>query len=464
MTPDVIVVGGGIAGLVTAWEIQRHGGRALLLEATAALGGCVRAHTVGGLRLDAGADSYAVARPSVSDLITDLGLPSYVVAPNPVGAWVRHEAGTAPLPRASLLGIPSDPRAADVRAIIGAAGALRARLDDLLPARVGDADGVALGPLVRRRLGRRVLRRLVEPVAGGVYSSDPEELEVDSVAPRLRAALAESGSLAGAVASLRGNAPAAGSLVAGLEGGMATLTERLAQAVLLAGGEIHREAVVTSLARSGDGWVVTTGGPGAGSIEAASVVLALPGLTASRLLEAALPGRMPPLGAKASNVLLCTLVLDCPQLDAAPRGTGILVSAHAHGVAAKALTHATAKWAYLATAAGRGHHVLRLSYGRGGGETPDPSLLPKLALTDASELMGVTLDRAQLVDHAVVAFSDALPRPGKGHAAAVARSRAALAPYAGLALTGSFVAGTGLAAVVADARATARELWGTMSG
>lgn len=463
MTPDVIVVGGGVAGLVAAWEIQRQGGRALLLEASTTLGGCVRAHTVGGLRLDAGADSYAVARPAVTELIADLGLSNRVAASNPAGAWVRHEAGTAPLPRGSLLGIPSDPQAVDVRAIIGRAGALRARLDSVLPARFGDAAGVALGPLVRRRLGRRVLRRLVEPVAGGVYSSDPDELEVDSVSPRLRAALAETRSLAGAVALLRGDAPAAGSLVAGLEGGMATLSERLEEAVVSAGGEIRREAEVTGLDRSGDGWAVTIGGPDGGRSEAPSVVLALPGLTVSRLLEAALPGRVPPLSAEASNVLLCTLVLDCPELDAAPRGTGILVSAHARGVAAKALTHATAKWAHLATAAGPGRHVLRLSYGRGRGETPDPSLLPELALADASELMGITLERAQLVDHAVVVFSDALPRPGTGHAAAVARSRAALAPFPGLALTGSFLAGTGLAAVVADARGTARELWGRMS-
>ncbi len=62
-----------------------------------------------------------------------------------------------------------------------------------------------------------------------------------------------------------------------------------------------------------------------------------------------------------TGIELVTLVVDQPELDAAPRGTGMLVHPDAAGVGAKALTHATAKWPWLAEAAG-GRHVLRLSY------------------------------------------------------------------------------------------------------
>ena len=52
-----------------------------------------------------------------------------------------------------------------------------------------------------------------------------------------------------------------------------------------------------------------------------------------------------------------TLVLDDDLTDA-PRGTGVLVAANVPGVAAKAMTHSTAKWAWLRAAAGYGQSEL----------------------------------------------------------------------------------------------------------
>ncbi len=90
-------------------------------------------------------------------------------------------------------------------------------------------------------------------------------------------------------------------------------------------------------------------------------------------------------------VTIVTLVLEAPALDDAPRGTGVLVSPDA-GVAAKGLTHATAKWEWLEQAV-PGRHVVRLSYGRGGSR-PDPGL--DTALADASVLLGVPLARTMV--------------------------------------------------------------------
>ena len=101
----------------------------------------------------------------------------------------------------------------------------------------------------------------------------------------------------------------------------------------------------------------------------------------------------------AASVELVTLVLDAPGLDAAPRGTGVLVAADAPGVTAKALTHSTAKWSWLAEQAG-GRHVVRLSYGRAGAANPldgrSDAEVAELALADASLLLGVQLDERML--------------------------------------------------------------------
>ncbi len=450
MTADVVVVGGGVAGLVTAWELARAGLRPRVLESASVVGGALAKHTVAGLDLDAGAESYATATAAVGQLIRELGLAAAMVAPDPVGAWVRFAGGSAPLPTAALLGIPSRPFAADVRRVLGVAGSVRAGLDLLLPAGYGDRDDISLGALVGSRMGRTVVDRLVEPVAGGVYSTDPDELDADTVAPRLRGALRREGSLAGAVRRLRGG-ERPGSAVAGLAGGMFQIVVALSQVIGSLGGRVSTGVRVDGLRPADGSWRLTTS---VGDLTAARVVLAVPGPAVIGLLAQAGIGA-PALSASTSDVLLATLVVDAPGLDTHPRGTGVLVSARATGVRAKALTHASAKWAWLAAKAGPSRHVLRLSYGRGAGSLPDRDSLVELALTDAGALTGICLPSSALVDADVIQWTSALPRPQPGHRAAMDRMRGQIADRPGLYLTGSMVAGTGLASVVADARAVA---------
>ncbi len=462
-----VVVGGGMAGLVAAYQLTLDGHRPLVLEATGAVGGSVARHTVAGVELDAGADSFAVNRPSVTALLTDLGMSGRLVQPSGLGAWVRHQAGSAPLPTAALLGIPGRPAAADVRAVIGWPGAVRAWLDAVLPAGYG---GPTLGTLVRRRMGRRVLRRLVEPVVGGVHAADPWLLELDAVAPGLSAALSSTGSLARGVRQLRGNTSPAGSAVAGIRGGMASLPEALTAAIYQAGGRIRCDTAVSGVRRSDGEWQVQHPG---GALSADLLVLAVPAADCRELLEPVLgPGAFPiDAGIASTSVTLVTLVIDDHRLDAAPRGSGVLVAPGVDGLQAKALTHATAKWEWLAASLPPGRHVLRLSYGRGGFDrgaradagpnpdgTPADRNLPAIALTDASTLLGVRLREPDVLGSAVVRWPSALPQARAGHAEAVQRLRTAVAAQPGLAVIGSALAGNGLAAVVDDARERARLL------
>lgn len=433
----VVVVGGGIGGLTAAWELARAGHRVTLLEAGPAVGGTVARARVGDLVVDVGAESYALAGGTVGALIDDLGLTGAVVAPRPTPAWVRHRAGSAPLPGGGWLGVPSRLGAPDLRRVVGWSGVARAAADRVLPRRVGA--GGSIGTAVRRRLGRRVLDRLVEPVIGGVYSTPPTELPLERLAPRARDALSRHRTLTAAATEIRGGSAAPGAQVAGLTGGMYTLVEALVAGIQAAGGTVRTERPVTSMDRAGAGWSLRTA---VGAVSADAVVLAVPAAAGGRLLDRPTPA--PATG----EVLLCTLVVDSPALDAAPRGTGVLVASDVTEVGAKAMTHATAKWAWLAAAAGRGRHVLRLSYGRvGDGALPGAAAFPRLALRDAADLMGVPLSMGALVDWR-------LDRWPVGGAAA---SAAPELPD-GVGVTGGWVAGTGLAAVVGHARATARRL------
>ncbi|GIG28716.1 protoporphyrinogen/coproporphyrinogen oxidase [Cellulomonas marina] len=460
---DVVVVGGGVAGLVAARDLARGGRQVLLLEGRDEVGGVVAAHRVDGLALDAGAESFATRGGAVAALAAELGLAEALVRPAEGGSWVHSPRGDGPLPRTGVLGIPGDPWAADVRATLGRRAAARAALDLVLPARVG-ARETTLGGLVRARMGDAVLTGLVRPVVGGVHAADPDALALDAVTPGLAQARARtrSGSLARAVAAQRAAAPA-GSAVLGVAGGLHRLVGALLDDLVAAGGTVRTGAQVTGLtaARTSSGGHAADGpdpvhvlhvAGDAAPTRARALVLTTPG--AASLLPGVPAGTATDPGAR---IALVTLVVDAPALDAAPRGTGVLVAPEARDVTAKALTHATAKWAWLAAEAGPGRHVLRLSYGRGG-EDPgaDDEALVATALADAGTLLGTPLAAAALRASAVVRWSQALPRPSAAHRAAVEAVATAAAALPGVLLTGAWVAGNGLASVVPHARVTAR--------
>lgn len=407
-----IVVGGGIAGLVVARDLAMAGVPVVLLEAGDRLGGQVRSHRVGDIDLDAGAEAFATRTSAVADLATELGLGPDIVAPAPAGAWLYSGNGDAhPLPETSLLGIPASAFDGAAIRIVGRRAALRAGLDTVLPARLG-ADSRTLGELVRRRMGAAVVEKLVAPVTGGVHSAHPDDLLLEEVAPGLLAALGAEGSLARAVRTLRGRA-VAGSAVAGIRGGIARLADALRADLERRGADIRLGARVDEVRADG----VLVGGRTLSGV----VVVAAPGLVT------------PPESRRTS---LATLILDSAELDSAPRGSGVLVAENTR-VKARALTHQSAKWEWLAERAA-GRHVVRLSY-----ESALPGLA-EVARADAAELLGVNLSPGQVLDFATVEWARAVRR----------------APAQGVAQVGEAVAGTGLAAVVAQARAQAAGLLG----
>lgn len=449
---DVVVVGGGVAGLVCARDLARAGLGVVLLEATGRLGGCVGSHALAGLRLDSGAESFATRTTAVVDLLGELGLADDVVPPARQGAWLQLARKAVPLPPAGVLGIPGRVWAPEVVRVIGVPGALRATLDGVLPASVGGPAG-SLGALVRRRMGRRVLERLVAPVVRGVHSAHPDDVDVEAVLPGAGDLIQQHGSLAAAAAAVRAGTSVAGSAVAGLRGGMHRLVPALTDDLVGLGVTVRTETPVDRLDRDDQGWQVRTR---RGVHRARAVVVAVPGAAAVTLLDAHAPGVRAVVPPSDTWLVLATLVVDGAL--GTPRGTGVLVAAGA-GVRAKALTHATAKWAWLAEAAGPDRHVLRLSYGLAGPpeDAPGGAELRAMAVADAGRLLGVPL-----ADSAVIAFARTTwahgPGPARpGQRIRAAGLRAALAAD-GLHPAGAWVAGTGLAAVVADARRTARDV------
>src|SRR6266852_672967 len=103
---DIIIVGAGVTGLTTAYEVARRGLRPLVLEAAARTGGLILTDAVDGFTIEAGPDSVLTAKPAALELARELGLEGEIQTVRPPGgAFVLRGRRLYPLPRPSLLGI-----------------------------------------------------------------------------------------------------------------------------------------------------------------------------------------------------------------------------------------------------------------------------------------------------------------------------------------------------------------------
>ena len=258
--PGAVVVGGGIAGLVAAWELARAGTRPLLIEARGYLGGLIARGTVGGASVDLGAETYVVRGTDTSSIVDALGLTSVepagsgarLYAPSLRGGWELR-----PFLRDSFLGIPAHPDAPDCVRVLGEAGVRRALKDRSMGGGVAmDEAGDTLAGFVTARMGEAVLERSVRPIIAGIYTADPSMLATDTVAPGLRAETARHGSLAAAVAARLAAAGSRRTPEACVEGGMFVLVDALKAAIEEAGGTVLTRTGAFAMTREASGWTL----------------------------------------------------------------------------------------------------------------------------------------------------------------------------------------------------------------
>jgi oxygen-dependent protoporphyrinogen oxidase len=440
----IAVVGGGVAGLAAALRLVERApsARVTVYEQGPLLGGKLRTGTIAGQPVEYGAEAFLTRDPAGGDsaaveLARALGLAGDLVHPATTRAAIAVDGALHPIPPGTLVGVPGDLAALPPVAhpVAGADP------DDGHPL-LTDGQDVAVGALVRRRLGDEVVDRLVDPMLGGVYAGRADDLSLAATMPALAGACRSAHTLVGAVRSATaGFRPADGApppVFTTVAGGMTRLVEAMAGA--LGPGRIERDAAVRELSRVPGGWRLVVGParePRAVDVDA--VVLAVPARPAERLLRTVRPGAAALVGElDYASVALVTLAVpvDPPDLS------GLLVPA-AEGTTVKAATFFTTKWAHLRRPDGLA--VLRASLGRYGEEhllqRPDDELV-SVARAELSRLLGRPLPAP--VDAHVQRWGGALPQYRPGHPARVASARAGLADDPTLALAGAGYDGVGI--------------------
>jgi oxygen-dependent protoporphyrinogen oxidase len=455
----VAVVGAGIAGLSAAWFLRQRMPQAsiVVLDSGDRPGGKLRAAEVGGVAVDVGAESMLARRPEALDLVGSLGLGAAVVHPDTTAAALWSRGALHPLPRGTVMGVPS---AADSAAGVLSADELRRLQAE--PARsspLTESD-VAVGEFVAARVGDAVVDRLVEPLLGGVYAGHARTLSLRATVPVLWQAAVTGSSLTATVAAAA--AAVAGRDVppvfAGLEGGVTSLVDALARELRARGVEVRTRATVRELDRIDHGWRLIAGPvPAPEAFDVDAVLLATPATPSSRLLAPHTATAAADLAAlDYASLAIVTVALPRGRMPALS-GSGLLVPP-IEGKVIKAATFTSQKWGWVSAAA-PGLILLRASIGRHGQAQDlqrDDDELVSIALRELSEAVGAALPEP--VDRHVQRWGGSLPQYAVGHLDRVRRIRESVATLPGLAVAGAAYDGVGIPACIASGRLAAEQL------
>ncbi|MBS2936657.1 FAD-dependent oxidoreductase [Nocardioides sp. J2M5] len=439
MKRDVVVVGGGVAGLVAARGLAALGRDVLLLEGSPVLGGKLRGAEVAGQTVDVGAEAMIARRPEGLELAAEVG--AELVHPTPATSGVLSRGAIRSLPR-SLMGVPFDLDQLAASGVLSPEGVARAGQETDV---AFDGD-VSVGDLVAARLGDELVDRLVEPLLGGVYAGHARRISAAAAVPQLLA-MAQRGSLLEQAAAVP---LATGPVFATLPGGMGRLPGLLVDG---GGFELRTSATVRALRRTPSGWALTVGPTTAAeTVEADAVVLATPASPAARLLADVAPDAAAELAAvEAASVAVVTLAFRAADVpEALFDRSGVLVPPVERRTI-KATTFSFGKWAWVREL-DPDLVFLRTSLGRHREEATlqaDDDALVRVSLVDLAAIAGIT---APPVDTHVQRWGGSLPQYAVGHLDRVARVRAAVAAQPGLAVCGATYDGVGIPAVIGSAR------------
>jgi oxygen-dependent protoporphyrinogen oxidase len=440
---QVVVVGGGWAGLSAALALKEAGAEVLLLEGSLRLGGKVRTHRQEGFLLEGGPDASVRYKKEVLELGGRFGLEPVGTLPAKPSAYILKGGKAHPLPEGLLQVVPGDLRALAKTPLLSFSGKLRALLDLLLPR--GGAPDEGLKAFVERRLGPEVYRALVAPLSGGIYGGEPDELSMRAAFPQLLELERKHRSLIlGAMRArkARGNREG-GSLFFSFREGLSALTRKMAEAlsesVLLGTPALGLEA-------QGSRYRVHTP---RGFLEAEAVVLATPAPQAAALLRPFLPEATALLkGIPHTPAATVSLAF----AEALPlSGHGLLI-AKGEGYRVRGFTWTHQKWPERAP---EGFSLVR-AYLSGEEARLGEAELIRLALEDLARFLGFTpkVHRAW-----AFRFPEGMPAYRVGHLERIERLEMALLKAPGVFLAGNYLEGVGLPEVVRSGRkAAARAL------
>lgn len=452
---QVVIVGGGIAGLTAAHRLSRDaldGGprpRITLIEAEPRLGGKILTERVAGLVIEGGPDSFLSAKPAATRLCEELGLGDRLIGTREQGGGtsILRGARLEPLPEGITMLVPTKLRPLLRSRLLSNRAKLRMALEVFIPPRRDDSDE-SVASFVRRRFGDEAFERMAQPLLSGIYAGDAEQLSLAATFPRLRETERTHGSLVrGMLAQRReaGSRPApsapAGqqrSAFLSLRGGLGELVGALVAA--LDGVDVRTATIARAIEpRVGGGYRVRLA-DGA-TVDADALLLATPAWVTADLVKDFAPELAAALrGIPYVSTATITLGYRRAEVERPGAGRGFVIPR----VENRELTAVTWVSNKFAGRAPNDIAIVRGFVGRAGREgaadLPDELLL-RLVTEELREILGLT---ASPLLTRIYRWHRALPQYVLGHGERLAVIDRALDDLPGLLLLGAAYRGVGI--------------------
>jgi len=206
---NVVVVGGGVAGLAAAHALQQAGRPYTLVEASDRFGGLVQTVEKNDCRIEFGPDAFITRKPWAYNLANEIGLSGDMVPVRETQEriYVLVEGRLEPLPDGLRLLVPTKMGPFWQSNLLSTGGKLRLLADWVIPKKPDNRDE-SLAEFVTRRMGREALERLADPLLGGVYNAEMDRQSILSTFPQYRQLEAQHGSLIRGMRAAAAKAPA----------------------------------------------------------------------------------------------------------------------------------------------------------------------------------------------------------------------------------------------------------------
>lgn len=253
----VALIGSGITALARAWELTRSGVDCCVIDSSDQIGGAIQSHREGDYLAEEGPNSIQINSPEVDAFIGSI----------PGLAKRTLEAESAAKKRFIVRDgkphtVPADP----IRAITTSLWSVRGRLRVLKEPFVRAIDGSveeSVAEFVRRRLGDELYRYAINPLIGGIYAGNPEQLSLRYAFPKLYALEQNHGGLIrGALARRRAakkNPPPPGfrKRIVSFQDGLAELPHHIAHAL---GDRVRTGVRIDRITPTDSGWKLSVDG------------------------------------------------------------------------------------------------------------------------------------------------------------------------------------------------------------
>jgi oxygen-dependent protoporphyrinogen oxidase len=444
----IAIVGGGISGLSAAHRLTEiaPGCRVTLFDAGTRPGGVLSTVHEQGYQVEQSADNFITTVPWGVGLCQRIGLGDELIQTNPAHrhTFVVHKGRLCRLPDGFLMMAPTRMWPLAVTPLLSPLGKLRAAMEYFIPVRRDDGDE-SMAAFARRRLGREVFDRLIEPLVSAVYAADMEKLSLDATLSQFREMEIKHGSLIRAMRHRMAASKTASSDSGarysmfvtprrGLSSMIDAIVARLPEGILCSGARVER------IVRGEDGtWTIS--GPGLSAHTFDGLIRATPSHVAAGLLEPIDPELSSALGSiEHSGTAILSAGYARGQVGHPLDGMGVVVPAVEHSPIL-ACSFSSQKYAHRAP---DGHVLLRIF--AGGSRRPelvrlDDSQLCPLLLGELKRLLQIDGEPSYLN---IAHWPGTMPQYHVGHKQLVAQIESRVAALGTLQLAGNAYHGVGI--------------------